>query len=166
MTVVEPQDWIKYCNFTIITTSPHWVILWTLFEPSVITHVCLNKVSCFFLGKFAVSSTIIGHSLQETIAKIALTDLRSMISVISLWVTGIVHLFWPFSSCCEVPGPHLLAKSRWIKLHSASERQACLQLIQYSDLVVQIFVLQDDEYNLEFCYHLPSFSCECWKLTK
>lgn len=143
MTVVEPQDRIKYGNFISPTTSPHWVIFWTLYEPSFIIHLSLNKISCFFLGKFAVSSAIIGYCLQETIAKIALVDSRSMISVVSFWVTVIVHLFWSFSSCYKIPGSHLLAKSSWIKLHPVSERQACLQLAQYSDLVVQIFVLQD-----------------------
>lgn len=48
MITVEPEDWTKYCNFTITTTSPHWVILQTLHESSVI-HVCLGKL--LFLGK-------------------------------------------------------------------------------------------------------------------
>lgn len=166
MRAAEHQDWIKYFNFTITTTSPHWIILWALYKPEVINHMCLNKVSCFLFGKFAVSSNMVGYCLEETMVKIALTNLRSMVSVISFWVTGIVHLFWIFLSYWEVPGSHLLAKISWISLHSASDRQASLQLIQCSDLVVQIFALQDDEYNLEFCYHLliSSFSREYWKI--
>lgn len=103
---VESQDWIKYWNF-ITTTSLHWVILQSPYELVVIIHLCSDKVSCFFLGNFALSSTITGYHLH---------DLKShdfSCLILSNWSCT---FFLPFSSCYKALGTQLLAKSSWKKV--------------------------------------------------
>lgn len=95
MTVGEPQDWINYlyhCNYFSLSNVVDSI--WTFCHyPCGLAQsqlLFVQEVCCFT-----------SHCLQETIAKTLLTIWKAMISVISFWVRGIAHLFWPFSSCCN-----------------------------------------------------------------